>query len=306
MLTEAVLMKHLLAILCVVIFSFGVGASLQKHGMFTSFSRRGEKNIFSFLHGFLNPVWVAGFCIGMVGWLLYFQAVALMDISFVQPMINFSVIIAIFISLVLLHEKLSHRESAGVLFILFGGFFLLKGGATSETADVVHFSKLSWFLLAALLVSFLLVLVLWKVKTLVLKEVMTSLLSGSLKGIAAVLVKATTFLVERQTHDYNVFSLATWKDQLSNYPFWVMIVANAAGYLLMQYAFSFGRASVVVPVESMASFLLPVLAGAFVFSEEISIMRAAGLLVIASGVLVLLRSTDEKRSKTFELPLERR
>lgn len=277
-------------ILFVAVVGFGIGVAMQKHAVATTVARLENKTSFSFVRSFSSPVWIAGSTLGFIGWITYFQAVSHMDISFVQPMINFSVVIALFISIFMLHEKLSRGEATGVLFILLGGLLLFKGGAVSEESGM-HVSRLISFILVSFIACGALSLVLVKARTLVLKEVITAMLSGSLKGIAAVLVKTTTVLVVRQTHAYNIFSLSTWHEQLLNFPFWLMIATNAVGYGLMQFAFSFGRASVIVPVETMASFLLPVFAGIFVFSEDITLNRIAGMLVISAGILILLRTT---------------
>lgn len=279
-------------ILFVVIVSFGIGVSIQKHAVFTTVSQVDRKSPFSFLHSLYNPLWLFGFAIGLIGWIFYFQAVARMDVSFVQPMINFSVVIALFISVFILHEKLSRTETTGVLFILVGGFFLFRGGAVTASADM-HLQRLFSFILVSFAACGILAFILLRVHTIVLKEVFIALLSGGLKGIAAVLVKTTTVLVVQQIHSYNIFSFSTWREQLLNFPFWLMVATNAAGYGLMQFAFSFGRASVIVPVETMASFLLPVFAGIFVFSEDITPNRIIGMMIISSGVLVLLRTAKK-------------
>lgn len=279
-------------ILFSVILCFGIGVALQKHGIFSSVVNQSQRTRLSFVRGFLHPVWAAGFGIGLLGWVLYFQAVSRMDISFVQPMINFSVLITLFISIVFLHEKLSRREWEGVAVIFIGGLFLLQGGETSS-AGKIHEKRMFFFLFASGIVSLLTAALYVRARALVLKEILSSLLSGFLKGMAAVLVKATTVIVEQNTHQYNVFSLSTWVSQLLNPLFWLMFATNAAGYAVMQYAFSFGRASVIVPVEGIASFFLPVIAGIFVFSETLSFLRSAGIVIITCGILILMRSAKK-------------
>ncbi len=279
-------------ILFSVIVCFGIGVALQKHGIFSSVSRAKKHTNLSFLLGLSDPVWLAGFGIGFLGWVLYFQAVSRMDISFVQPMMNFAVLITMFISIVFLHEKLSRKAWGGVLVIFLGGLFLFKGGGASASGRINE-ERLFFLLFISGLLSLVAGATYLKVRALVLKEIFASLLSGILKGMAAVLAKATTVLVEQHAHHYNAFSFSTWTEQLLNLPFWLMFITNAAGYGIMQYAFSFGRASVIVPVEGMASFLLPVIAGILVFSESLSPQRAAGIAVISIGIFILMHSAKK-------------
>ncbi len=63
-------------------------------------------------------------CATGLSWLFYFRALQLGDVSRVAPIDKLSVALAIIISVVFLHEKLSWQEVGGVVLII-GGTLLL-------------------------------------------------------------------------------------------------------------------------------------------------------------------------------------
>lgn len=58
------------------------------------------------------------------------------------------------------------------------------------------------------------------------------------------------------------------------------------GALVMVYAYRFGRLSVLQPVLS-SNYVLGILFGAVVLKEEITVLKCAGALVIAAGVIMI-------------------
>ena len=63
-------------------------------------------------------------CATGLSWLFYFRALQLGEVSKVAPIDKLSVALAIIISVVFLHEKLSWQEAAGAILIM-GGTLLL-------------------------------------------------------------------------------------------------------------------------------------------------------------------------------------
>jgi transporter family protein len=63
-------------------------------------------------------------CATGLSWLFYFRALQLGEVSKVAPIDKLSVAIAIIISIIFLHEKLTWQEVTGALLII-GGTFLL-------------------------------------------------------------------------------------------------------------------------------------------------------------------------------------
>lgn len=63
-------------------------------------------------------------CATGLSWMFYFRALQMGEVSKVAPIDKLSVALAIIISVVFLHEKLTWQESLGALFIV-GGTFLL-------------------------------------------------------------------------------------------------------------------------------------------------------------------------------------
>ena len=65
------------------------------------------------------------------------------------------------------------------------------------------------------------------------------------------------------------------------------------GALSMLAALSFGKLSVLQPINSLSIVLSAVL-GAVFFQEELTPLRIAGIAVIMTGVFVLTRGRDEE------------
>lgn len=63
-------------------------------------------------------------CATGLSWLFYFRALSLGEVSKVAPIDKLSVALAIIISVIFLHEKLTWQEGLGALLII-GGTFLL-------------------------------------------------------------------------------------------------------------------------------------------------------------------------------------
>jgi bacterial/archaeal transporter family protein len=63
-------------------------------------------------------------CATGLSWLFYFRALSLGEVSKVAPIDKLSVALAIIISIVFLHEKLTWQEGVGAILII-GGTFLL-------------------------------------------------------------------------------------------------------------------------------------------------------------------------------------
>jgi len=81
----------------------------------------------------------------------------------------------------------------------------------------------------------------------------------------------------------------------------IVVLANAAGLVLLQLAFRKGRAAVIVPVQLGVVNLLAVTAGAGVFSETITATRAAGALLVCMGAVAVNRRHDRPEAEKLKV-----
>lgn len=69
--------------------------------------------------------------------------------------------------------------------------------------------------------------------------------------------------------------------------FIAFLVTSNASFIMLQVAYLFGRAVVIVPIFSSVIILTPVLGGVVVFAETLSIAQWIGLGVVVSGIVIL-------------------
>lgn len=116
--------------------------------------------------------------------------------------------------------------------------------------------------------------------------------SGLLYGAAALQTKGIAGFLADRSQGFAVRVLA------SPYPY-LYLLLSGAGLLLFQTALQRGRASIVVPVSSVVASVYTVLAGTVVFGEPLPedmvrlVLRAAGFAAALAVVVVMPRYDEE-------------
>ncbi len=228
--------------------------------------------------GFLTSVkWMSGFILTVVGWVLFIKAADIGDISIVQPLMSIGDLFLVLLALVFLKERLRLMEGFGLGITVIGAMML------SVEAKVVLPIGLDWprlfvFLTFAVLAWFVFKLLASRTQR---QEVPLAIIVGIGFGVGAVLTKAMTSYIYMQGQ--HLASSAMIINPIL--PF--MIAANAAGIVILQVAFQRGRASVIIPVQLAVVNGMTVVAGAFIFAEQISIWRLCSIGLIIFGASML-------------------
>ena len=221
--------------------------------------------------------WMLGFAATSVGWVLFVQATALGDISLVQPLMSAGDLLLVIMAVAVLKERLVGMEWAGVLLTVLGAVALAW---EAENSHVQAFGGTRLLVLLGFSVLTGCIL-LWVNRGSHRPEVLLALVVGLCFGAGSVLTKAMT--IEYSTPGQTVISWAILIDPLLP----AVVLANVLGLVLLQAAFQRGRASVIVPLQLAMANAVTVLAGIVVFAEHITILRAAGIMLIIGGTTLL-------------------
>ncbi len=279
---------------------FGLGAAMQKHGMATEFPKIGLReflknwrNIIKTL--FANKLWLAGFAAGPIGGAFLFQAMSDGEISVIQPLMNVGMLVTVFTGVLALKERLKPREWFAVT-ILLGGAVLLSVVSGEESTSAILYRNL-WFLIAAtILLGGLLVAAMAVGKGRLSVEFVMAALAGFGFGLGVITIKVLTEKAGAHFGEFDVLKGEQWAWMIRTAYFWVMLVVEVLGFLFFQAALSHGRVALVSPITTIASVLVPVAAGYFVFGESIGALKGIGIVVVIVGTTMLAGREEKSAS----------
>lgn len=207
-----------------------------------------------------DPAWLAGVALQTAGYALYVYALTDAPLSLVHTVLNSGVALFVVLSVVGLGERATPSEWLGVGVTL--AALLLLGISLGEE-DVVTVAPHGE-------VAFSLAITGLAIVAIVLdrserRAIGSAIASGLLLGLGSVYAK-------------DLASAPAAAAALTSIALPLSLVANLAGFGLMQRAFQAGRGLVVMPLFSCLSNLVPVVAGVVVFGEAIPHHGAAAVL----------------------------
>lgn len=284
-------MESYVYVIIVACFIFSVGGAMQKHGMATSFPKLSGSAIIKEWRKILatifkNWVWVTGTILVFVGWIFHFQALGMGDISIVQPLLNIQIIMIVLIGVLVLKEKVKAFEFVG-LAILFGGAMILSFSSHEKAAKTMTEWVLWVVVIACFAVVGLISLFLNRKKGSALFEIGLAVIGALLVSLNSIFMNATTIVVQRGRGSFNLSTLSDWIRVLSTPYFLGVIVIGISCTVIIQWAYTHGRVSIIAPVLNTVQMIIPIIAGPLIFAEVISPVRIGGIVVITIGTLVL-------------------
>lgn len=207
-------------------------------------------------------------------WLCYFKALQLGDINKVVPIDKSSIILAILLAFIFLHEAISLPRGIGIVLIAAGTFLMIE----KKDANPEQAKGKSWLLYAAGSAVFASL-------TSILGKVGISGVESNLgTAIRTGVVLAMSWVMVFVTGKYH-----TARDIPKKELGFICLsgLATGASWLCYYKALQDGPASVVVPIDKL-SILVTIAFSYIVFHERLSKKAAVGLLSIAAGTLVML------------------
>jgi len=234
-----------------------------------------------------DPAWLAGVALQTAGYALYVYALTDAPLSLVHTVLNGGVALFVVLSVVGLGERATPSEWLGVGVTLVALLLLGISLGDEESVAAAPRGELA-FSLATTALAMLAVVADRSER----RAIGSAVASGLLLGLGSVYAK-------------DLASAPSVGAALTSAALPLSLVANLAGFGLMQWAFQAGRGLVVMPLFSCLSNLVPVVAGVVVFGEALPDHGVAAVLrplafALALGGTALLAGVGERASAPAE------
>jgi len=207
-----------------------------------------------------NRWWILGLVLQIGGFALYLAALSAAPLSIVHTVMNGGIALFVVLAVFGLGERVRPAEWLGVSVITVSLIVLSISLSAAPAASGVAHGILP-FSLALFLLSVLAIVI----DPAPRRAIGLSVASGLLLGLGSVYAKGLTAapsLLEAVKSAYLPLTM----------------VANLAGFMLMQGAFQAGRGVVVMPLFSALSNLVPIIGGLVVFNESLPSHGVAAVL----------------------------
>ena len=268
-----------------------VGLALEKKGASSLPAIEGAGALRSLKNFLTNPTWLIGFVFTMVQMGFLWAALGLGSMSLVAPMAGVGLVVLAAFSHFYLHEPVSRPMLAGIGLVI-GGIAILGAthpgepsplGAGEALALALKPSALAVFAAMATLAVVPVVLSVrasWRAA-----DVACGLASGAATALATVAARVMMAGLGTAGDDGGVGAVLL---RAQTWPLLVLIVGgNAGSMVVQQFGFQRGRAVVLAPIFTVATVVLPALAGVAVFGEWAGFGAAAVAVQVGALLLVL-------------------
>ena len=289
--------------------AFNTGLILEKRAlgqMPTLDARRVAHVVGSLL---ASPAWLAGFALMLTGLACQVIVLTFEPVSVVQPVLASGVALVLVLSRLVLRERLGAAESWCVA-AMAASVVLLALSADGTRAETGHYASAAW--MAAVIVPSVLLGLLVAASPLragpgrhraPATGICFGLGTGLLYGVASL---ATKGLAGVLTGQHGIASTVTG---IVTSPYLYLLAGcSAAALLLYQTALQACRASILVPVSSVASSVYFVLAGTWLFHEHLPAspvklgLRLAGIAMAGLVLVVLSRQAPDRVNQATGKP----
>jgi uncharacterized membrane protein len=230
-----------------------------------------------------DPMWIGGLGVQCVGWAFYLIAVSNAPVSMVAVMMQGGIALFVIASVVILGERATPQEWAGIGAIVLGILMLTLSVRGGEPEGA--FAPGTLLMLTALLT--VAGLAPMAVARLNASGAAAAILSGVAFGLAALFTKAMTL-------EFTAGTAASLALRILSSPYaYGLIVANIAGIVMLQNSFHSARGIIAMPLSGALSNIVPIAGGMIVFGERLpagsmaAAMRVGAFaLTIAAGALL--------------------
>jgi len=263
---------------------FACGNILAKSGLSAVAHTVSIKKPWAFIKLILrNKYWWTGFCLSAIANLGYYLAMALYDISLVQPMMTLNPVLSALFGFWFLQEHLTKRIVIAIAFVFFG--LLLSASHAGESSSIQNISDLwvfaSFFILLALIFKIVHPSV----------ETSDSFIMGTGFGVSAAFYKSLTISFG-ESIQWTSTEILHW---LTDPRLLGFIVTYVTAYIYSQIAFTRGRALFIIPFSAALGAAIPILAGTLVFSENLSVEKGFSIVFVLVGSALFIIKRNRKK-----------
>lgn len=267
---------------------WGLGTVMQKHGMSKSFPKITLGGFFRQVGPILktlgtNWIWMTGLVFMIGGMVNFATALSKADLSVVQPIVCLTGVIAALIGVAVLKEKVLPVEWLGIGLILVG-VVVVSSVSSGQTAVIP--SNRGMFVFTAITTVMIGGSLLLSRAGLSVEFAM-SLVAGLNYGLSNLVGKFLTQRVIAETGSFSLAAGSTYASLATDYPLYIIILVNILGGGAFETAFANGRASVVSPLVTIISTVLPIVAALTILGEAVHLSHAIGIAIVLLGTATL-------------------
>ena len=233
-----------------------------------------------------DPLWMISHMCNGAGAILGIQLISRVDLTVFKSLWELQVLMVVAAGALLLRERLTRVEIFGILVMTAGTVLLAATGVEVSGSTATTAMNLAVVGCAVGALG-LLALAARRWPKRLTAELTLALAVGVLYGCGSVLTKGATGLVKAELGHFSLLDRATLAALLRQIEFGLAVLTVGIGIVLLQTAFSVGRVSVVAPLTLIGGLLLPILVGFVLLGERLDLARAAAVMAMGSGTVLL-------------------
>jgi drug/metabolite transporter (DMT)-like permease len=269
----------------------GAGQALQKAGISVRLPSLSVGSMVKDFRGVARTLgrsaaWLGGLACMLAGGAIGVQAMAYGDLSFVMPLSNLTMVATVLIGVTFLRESLGAREWCGVLLLLAGSAALAVGEPSSAAARPPSEPPVT-ILVVSVLGAALGILLGERRRRANEREMFLAMASGILFGVSNLLLKLATAAVREGQGAFRITSADTLLGLALEPATFLALAGLAAGFLLLQTAYSNGRISIVYPLKTILAVSFGVALGVIGLGERLGSLRTAGVVATIGGMILI-------------------
>ena len=268
---------------------WGVGTVMQKHGMAKAFPKILLRDFLRQIGPVLktlitNWLWTVGLVLFIGGGMLFMTAQGRAGITRVLPITCLTGAVAALIGVAFLKEKVAPVEWAGIG-LVFAGVIVVAQAAGGTESVIPGNGALLLFTAATAILT---VAALLARRLGFTAEITLSVSAGLIFGLCNLMQKLMTQrVIAHVGGDFTLARLDVWLAGVSDYPLYIVVFGGIFGSVFFQTAFASGRASVVSPVVTIISNVLPIVAAVTIFGETVRFAHGLGIALVLAGTALL-------------------
>lgn len=275
-----------IAIMLVATSMTNIGAVLQKKAV-DGLPAFESQSIGSSIRNILkSPLWLFGWSMATIAIILNMVALGLADISVIQPLNGFGLVVLAIFSRLILKEKLSLISGLGILLVIIGviliGFSLPQSRVFKAPIEILDsYYHLKAFVLFAAMLGVMVFVGLLAWRQIGPVGLIFAIVAASCSVIGLTFSKGF----------FGLLNLIGFSQTFSLFPSYILLIFliffSIMAMVVQQLSFQKGRAVVVTPAFAATSVVLPLLTGYIVFSERINSISIIATVLIVIGVTIL-------------------
>lgn len=274
-----------------------VGLALEKKGASQLPNIEGAGAARSLRNFLTNPTWLIGFLLTNIQIVFLSLALGLGPMSLVTPMAGVGLVVLAAFSHFYLGESISRPMLVGILLVV-AGIAILGATHPGDPEPLAADAALVLALKPGALGFFLAMAVLGAAPIIASKragwraaDVAFGVASGACASLATI---ALRLMMAGTGTEGEAGSFAALVTRVATYPLLALVIGgNMASMVMQQFGFQKGKAVVVAPVYTVATVVLPALAGVIVFGEWVRFggdqvaVQAGAMVLVLAGTAVL-------------------